>query len=64
MASACGFAELDRPAAVCHNAYDISHMQNGCTTEYQCTRVMISQIEVEIQPCCGEPKSQSSIRIA
>ena len=67
-ASACGyeqgFEELDRPAAACHNALDIYHTQNGRTSEYQCTRVMISQMEGEIQPCCREPKSQSSIRIA
>ena len=59
-----GFKDLDRPAAACHNAYDISHTQNGHMTEYQCTQVMILQMEGEIQPCCREPKSQSSIRIA
>ena len=54
-ASACGFElgfeEIDRPAAACHNAHnalDISHTPNGHTTEYQCTRVMISQMEGEI----------------
>ena len=45
------FEELDRPAAACHNMYYISHPQNGRTTEYQCTWVMISQMEGEIQPC-------------